>query len=366
MTSETITNLDFIVKKQSLKTHKLAETTLPELKDGEVCLAVDSFAFTANNITYAAMGDRMRYWEFFPCNQDVDPGFGRIPVWGFADVVASRHTDIAVGSRYYGYYPMSSHLVVSPAKVSPASFMDGAPHRTQLPVIYNLYVNVATDPSYNREGEDLQALYRPLFMTSFLIDDFLAENDTFGATQVIFSSASSKTAYCAAYLAAKRAGLKVVGLTSGANASFTQSLGFYDEIVTYDDIEKLDGGTSTVYVDMAGSTDIRARVHTNFGNNLVYSCSVGASHWEEMGGGGDLPGAKPQLFFAPSQGQKRMQEWGPEGFQKRTGEAWSGFIGKAENWVDVKHHKGPKAIADIYLETLEGRAKPGDGHILSF
>ncbi|WP_417457936.1 DUF2855 family protein [Kordiimonas sp.] len=362
MTSETIVNREFIVQKQSLKDHRITETALPDLQDGEVCLATDGFAFTANNITYAAMGDRMRYWEFFPSDQ----GFGKIPVWGFADVVASKHDAIPEGSRYYGYYPMSSHLVVRPQKVSPASFMDGAAHRAQLPVIYNLYVNTATDPSYVQEGEALQALYRPLFMTSFLIDDFLAENNNFGAAQVIFSSASSKTAYCAAYLAAKREGLKVVGLTSKGNAAFTQSLGFYDEIVTYDDIEELDGSVPTVYVDMAGSTDIRARVHTNFGDNLVYSCSVGASHWEEMGGGGDLPGAKPQLFFAPSQGQKRMQEWGAEGFQARTGAAWAGFIGKAEAWVDVKHHKGAKSIADIYLDTLEGRAKPRDGHILSF
>ena len=43
-------------------------------------------------------------------------------------------------------------------------------------------------------------LFRPLFTTSFLIDDFLADADYFGGKQVIFSSASAKTAYAAAQL----------------------------------------------------------------------------------------------------------------------------------------------------------------------
>ena len=50
-----------------------------------------------------------------------------------------------------------------------------------------------------RQG-DYQALLRPLFMLSFLVDDFLAENEFYGARRVMLSSASSKTAFGLAHL----------------------------------------------------------------------------------------------------------------------------------------------------------------------
>jgi hypothetical protein len=39
------------------------------------------------------------------------------------------------------------------------------------------------DPFYTADSESVQALLRPLFITSWLIDDFLADNDFFGATR---------------------------------------------------------------------------------------------------------------------------------------------------------------------------------------
>ena len=62
-------------------------------------------------------------------------------------------------------------------------------------------------------GERSQALLRPLFMLSFLVDDFLAENEFFGAKRVLLSSASSKTAYGLAHLVHAR-GIRTIGLTS--------------------------------------------------------------------------------------------------------------------------------------------------------
>ena len=53
-------------------------------------------------------------------------GFGRVPVWGFARVEASNHPGVAVGQRFYGYWPMSTHLTVTP-KVGKAGFADAAP-----------------------------------------------------------------------------------------------------------------------------------------------------------------------------------------------------------------------------------------------
>lgn len=96
------------------------------LAEGEAALAIETFALTANNITYAAYGDAMRYWDFFPAGED---GFGMMPVWGFATVAESRVDGLAEGTRLYGYYPMAEELIVMPTQVSERGFADGAPHR---------------------------------------------------------------------------------------------------------------------------------------------------------------------------------------------------------------------------------------------
>jgi hypothetical protein len=106
-----------IVARDDLSQSKFIETALPEGKDlpeDAVLVKVERFAFTANNITYAMAGDQLKYWHLFPAPQ----GFGNIPVWGFGDVIASRHPNISEGERLFGYFPMATHLVIEAADVS--------------------------------------------------------------------------------------------------------------------------------------------------------------------------------------------------------------------------------------------------------
>jgi len=353
----------FLVSKNDIHSTQVVEATkTPELGEGEVLLAVDRFAFTANNITYAAFGEVMKYWDFFPAEN----GLGCVPVWGFADVVESRCGGIPVGERFYGYYPMATHLRVAPGKLSPAGFFDASPHRAHLSAVYNYYMNTAADPGYNKGGEDIQMIFKPLFMTSFLIDDFLEDNNFFGAKQIVLSSASSKTAYGLAFLLARREGTTVIGLTSAGNVDFVENLGSYGQTVPYDAADTLDATLPTVYVDMAGSGDVRSSVHNHFNDNLKYSCSVGASHWDKMGTNDGLPGPKPTLFFAPAQGKKRSEDWGQDGLMKRSAEAWAAFTKKSGEWTTVVHEAGNDAITRVYTETLEGKANPKNGYILKF
>jgi hypothetical protein len=126
-----MSNASFIVQRNDLRQTRIADdpaATLP-LADGEVRMRIDLFALTSNNVTYGAFGDAMHYWDFFPC--DVE-GYGRIPVWGFAEVVNSRAEGVPVGQRCYGFYPMSSHVVLRPADVGNAGFVDATPHRQAL------------------------------------------------------------------------------------------------------------------------------------------------------------------------------------------------------------------------------------------
>ena len=121
-----VQNVDFVVNRHDLHDCRFVTNTLAPAAD-EVLLRVERFALTANNITYAVAGDSMSYWAFFPTTE----GWGRVPVWGYAVVEQSNHADVAVGERVYGYLPMSTHLIVRPARVTSAGFVDSVPHRAE-------------------------------------------------------------------------------------------------------------------------------------------------------------------------------------------------------------------------------------------
>jgi hypothetical protein len=337
------------------------------LGDGEALLAIDLFSFTANNVTYAMFGERMHYWKFFPTN---DADFGCIPVWGFATVIASKAEGAAVGERFYGYYPMSSHLRVQVSRANQSGFTDGVAHRQELPVIYNQYLRTTTDGLYRTDREPVISLLRPLFVTSFLLEDFFADDQFFGAKQVILSSASSKTAYGTAACLAARGGIDIIGLTSTANLKFVESLGCYTQVIAYDALPSLNAATPTVYADFAGNAGLREKLHAHFTDALKYSCSIGGTHWEDLGGGRDLLGPKPTLFFAPHQAKKRLTEWGPAVFQTKVGESWERFVTQVTNeaapWMRITTSRGRDAISNVVAQVIQGETGPETGHVLRF
>lgn len=361
MTSST----QFVVARDDLKTCKLVETRLPgvtELPEDGLLVKVDRFAFTANNITYAMLGDQLKYWHLFPAPE----GFGNIPVWGFGKVLESRHPGIARGEVLFGYLPMATHLVIEAADVKKTVFRDAAAHRQSVSPVYNAYSRVTGNPAFEGRQGDYQALLRPLFMLSFLVDDFLADNDFFGAKSIILSSASSKTAFGLAWLLhTHRKPVRVIGLTSASNVGFVTSLGCYDEVVTYDQIEKMPATESVAFVDMAGNSDLRARLHRHFGDRMTYSGRVGLTHQDAAPDDESLPGAKPKWFFAPDQIRKRAKEWGPGSIDERFGAVWSGFTTAMGPKLDIVESRGPNAVQQIYLDTLRGGVRPEQAHMLS-
>ena len=167
------------VARDDLSNTSLIEEDVPEVGTGEALLRVDRVGMTANNVTYALMGDAMHYWDFFPA----EPGLGRVPLWGFADVVESSTDGVEVGARVYGYLPPSSHLLVQPGRVDERGSATDA-HRQALPSPYNVYALTTADPAYEAHRENLQVLYRPLFYTSFMLADQLEDNGYFGADVV--------------------------------------------------------------------------------------------------------------------------------------------------------------------------------------
>lgn len=353
----------FQVQKDDLSKTRIADFTLhPDgLQADQILVKIDSFALTANNMTYAQLGEQMEYWGFFPCE---DAKWGVIPVWGFADVIASRHPAIAVDERIFGFFPMATHLVMTPGKLTDSNFIEAAPHRSKLPPAYNSYLRITTDPAFSEDFEACQALLRPLFITSFLIDDFLTEEKNFGAKSILLSSASSKTAFGLAHLLHKHKGPSVVGLTSSSNRAFVEGLGCYDRVVTYDEIGQ-QPKEDAIYVDFAGSADVRRAVHEHYGDHLKYSCAVGMSHRQMNPPGKGLPGAKPIFFFAPDRVVKRSKDWGRGGLETRLNAAWTGFVPVLKGWIRVIRGSGRSAVEATYRSMLAGGVKPDEGHVLS-
>jgi hypothetical protein len=357
-----IENTDFIVKRDDWRQCRFVPARIEaDLEPGQVLFRVDRFAFTSNNVSYALAGDMLDYWGFFPTEE----GWGRIPAMGFGNVVGSRHPDVPEGERVFGFFPMSTGLVIEADGVTPAQFADAAPHRRNHAPFYRQYTRVTEDPFYDAAHEDSQILLQALFMTSFLVDDFVADNDLFGARSFVISSASSKTAIALAFLLARGGRGRVIGLTSPRNIPFVEGLGYYDQALPYDELKSLPKDVPVVFVDHSGDGDVVNGLHHHFGNNLKYSCIVGGTHWDAGPRADDLPGAPPTFFFAPAQAQKRMTEWGPAGFQERLGNSWQLYRAASEAWLRVVRGYGKAEVERVYREVLEGRAAPSEGHVLS-
>ena len=354
-------SFDFQVDKNDLSTHRLIHPLPASLSAGQVRLSIERFALTANNITYGVAGDMIGYWQFFPAENN----WGRIPVWGVATVAESNCDDIEAGTRFYGYYPMSSELVVEPARINDRGFVDASKHREALPPTYNQYAVLSDANGYTDGKDNHQMLYRPLFTTAFVLDDFFMDNTFFGAESIMLSSASSKTSFGFAFMLKQSGKVKVIGLTSKGNIGFVESLGLYDEVITYDDIEDLSTDTTTAFVDMAGNREVLGRIHHHFEDKLVYSCGVGITHWGSREGAdpSTLPGAKPAMFFAPSQIQKRHKDWGAAKFQDKLTSAWNAFLDRVDQWVNIRESTCPESLAAVFDEVRNG-ASPDEGIVL--
>jgi hypothetical protein len=327
-----------------------------------VRLRVESFAVTANNVTYAVAGDAFGYWNFFPAEAE----WGVVPMWGHAVVEVSNHADLTVGERVYGYLPMATHLDVLPENVSAGGFSDSAAHRQPMSPIYNQYSRLAADPEHDPAREAQRMIFGPLFKTGFLIEAMMRREGWFGAEASILTSASSKTALALASVAREKSPqMKRIGLTSAGNVGFVKATGLYDEVLAYGDIASLPQEPS-VSVDFAGNAALLHAIHTALGDQLKYSCTVGATH---VGAGfgrdnGALPGPAPIMFFAPDHAVATIKELGPRGFGEAVASSWSTFMDEIEDTVSVDQRTGLAAAERAFADTLKGTADPAVGIVI--
>lgn len=333
------------------------------LEPGQVRLRVERFGLSANNITYATLGEAMHYWDFFPQS---DLAWGCVPVWGYATVTESRCLEVAEGHRVFGFLPLATEVVMAPTNIRSGGFVDGSIHRASLPAPYNAYTNVDAEPARGREREAYEALLRPLFITSLLIADWLAHEAYFGADVVLISSASSKTAYGTAYALtrlAEESRPEVVGVTSAAHVESTRQLGLYDRVLAYDEISTLDPDRPTVYVDLSGNAEIRSAVHTHC-SDLRHDCAVGLTHRDASAGTGPLPGPDPVFFFAPTELTRQASRIGRSEHARRISEAMESFVATVSDpsspLMGITWHEGRDAASAAYLDVVSGLTDPAE------
>lgn len=355
--------MDYLIKRDDLRDCHWADAPVTGLADGMARLRVDAFALTANNVTYATFGEAMEYWKFFPA---VSPEFGRVPVWGFATVIESRTAGVDVGSRVYGYLPISNTFDVKPARISKESFLDGAEHRQGLAPIYNTYVLTAADPTYDPAFEAQQMLFRPLFTTGWMIDDCLMETGDPVPETVVISSASSKTAMALAHCLKTRGVVEAVALTSPGNVKYVESTGLYARTQTYDQVDSMHARGLTAFVDFLGRPALTADVHNALKDRLVRSLVIGVTDWEGNRAPISLPDPQPEFFFVPTYAAQRAKDVGADVLNQKLGKSLMAFYRASSAFVTPQEDAGMDAIDAAWHDTLEGKVSPATGRILTF
>ena len=326
---------------------RLTRAELAPPPPGHVLFEVERFGFSANNVTYALLGDALRYWDLFPA----EPGWGQIPVWGYLRVLASAVPGLAAGRRAFGLCPMATHVLLRPVRAGQATFTEGSPHRAGLSSVYNVYAWAPPGPPAD---DDALVVLRPVFWLSFTLDDYLARRADPGE-RVIVTSASSKAALGLAHLLARR-GVPVTGLTSTRRVAFVDRLQAYDQVLGYDQLAALPAGRGTL-ADIAGDAVLRDEVARRLGpaGQVVIA---GGTH----GQAGPLATGE---FSAPRYIRDRAREGGWPELERRYQAALEDFAASAGAWLEIARHRGLDGAARVYHEVLTGTSPSAAAHVVA-
>jgi NADPH:quinone reductase-like Zn-dependent oxidoreductase len=329
----------FEVGREDLSRTRVVGPGSLEPGQGEVLFEVERFAFSANNITYALLGEQARYWDLFPA----EPGWGRIPVWGYLRVITSRVPGVEPGRRALGLVPMGTHVRLRAGRVRPGTFTEESSHRAGLSSVYNVYA-WADGP-----GDDALLVLRPVFWLSFMLDDYLTGRPL---DRVIVTSASSKAAIGLGWLLRRR-GIPVTALTSAGHAEFAGRL--YDEVLTYDDVSDL-GGSEAVLIDIAGNAAVRDRVRARLGPRLAETVVAGSTHQAD--------GAQAGMFSAPQRITERAADLGWAELDRRFSTALGEFAESSAAWLKIEHARGLDGAGRVYEQVLAGVVPPDRAHLV--
>jgi NADPH:quinone reductase-like Zn-dependent oxidoreductase len=336
--------------------HELQLVASQEPKESELSVRVDAFGLTSNNVTYAALGKQLHYFEFFP----VQGPWSALPVWGVGTVTASRAAGIGEGARLYGYFPAAQATTLRVSGTTPNGFRVDRPNLPPEHALYGQYALLDRDPLYLADREELMTVMRPLFLTGLLLADYLTVSQCLGAEAVLISSAASKTSYGLAHALRAAGQTQVLGLASARSADRARTLACYDRVFDYDELSALDPARSVVYVDVAGSTPLRTSLAARLGGALRGIISVGLTHWQEGGFGGDAQlGVPVETFFAPGWAARRQKEAGMQ-FLAQLRAGWLAQMESATQHFKLVRQHGGAALSQAFAALVAGRIDPGE------
>ena len=300
------------------------------------------------------------------------------------------HHQMSIGMHSLFLAPTCPKVLLCPIQISCyfLQFLDRRP--------YNQITRCSTDPLYDPSPavEDLTMLYRPLFWTSFWCEDwFNASRYREGASRILISSASAKTAFCLAYLIRKRNATlddgsptrQVVGLTSKKNVEFTKNLGLYDHVLEYDGFENAavmnEPSQKWIYVDVAGNENLNARVHNHFSDvtlGLAGSVALGltnlspssksdsAAKWTTNEFSSQSAPSTLEQFFMPEWLAIRRKQLPIEKITQLQKHAWSGLMQDCRTWgVTMRRVCGAENVKKAYEEVVRSGIAPDEGLIWS-
>jgi hypothetical protein len=345
---------DLLSRRDQLADREVRPREVVALRPGEVRLAVERLAITNSTACYARLVDSpMRFTEVFAAPD----GFSIAPAWGFARVAESRHPDVTVGSRYFGFLPMSTDHVITPDLVDGGLF-DTTAARDFLHPWYRRYEAAEPGPL-----DDHRALLHPLFPASFNLAELVARQVAEGVTDVVISSASSKVAVGLARLLAERGQVRITGVTG--HESFVTRLGSFHTVLGYQELDGLPTGQRTMFIDLTNSVEFMQEVYQRLGTRLAATVLVGFTHPRRESAPPALTDPVPQHFFAPAFEDEQIRSEGAEAYHRRYADAEATFIAEAPDWLRIGHGHGPAALDDALSAALAGKQPPDVGDVLT-
>jgi hypothetical protein len=74
---------------------------------------------------------------------------------------------------------------------------------------------------------------------------------------------------------------------------------------------------------------------------------------------------RTEFFFAPAHIQKRIGDWGHDGYAEKTNSFMTARAIQSKNWMQVKEIHGLEKFTGTYEEMVSGNINPNEGIIVN-
>ena len=288
----------------------------------------------------------MKYWSFFPTRRGrLGPhaGLGICRRGGVRRSKASQS-----GERFYGYFPIASHVRMQPARVTARGFYDAAPHRNELISAYNQYTRCSSDPAYAQPLEGLPGA------AAAALHHLLHAGGLPGGQRVLRRRAGRGVQR----VEQDRLRHRLLPRPARRPAAGGGHLGAQPRLRRGPGLLRPDDRLRRSEV-AAAPTCRRCMSTSRATTHCVPPCTTtSATRWFTTASRArrrrrrswrrsDLPGPKPLLYFAPVQITKRNADWGPQEVNRRFNAAQQRFVAElsrpGNRWMTLVEGRGFEA-----------------------